>query len=168
MSHFVRLKAWGYGLFIAIACGSMSAEEQPLRLLQPAQTMLLAYYVAAPIAADATLNLSSASALSSASSMTSSSLTSEEVRPTEQFQEAEERLLNLSLWTSIEPISSSEGSSLVLLTRRMPSRYSYSSWARLHTGYGQFFKGDTMGRFMTSGAGFEEPNWLYVKMSLKW
>ena len=59
------------------------------------------------------------------------------------------------------------GRSLVLFKRRMPSRYSYGSWAKINSGYGQFFSGrDTLGRSRINGVGVNDPDYFYLKMTL--
>lgn len=55
----------------------------------------------------------------------------------------------------------------VLLRRKIPSRYSYDSWANVKPGFGQFFPDDVIGRSRTSGVGIQDPEWLYIKMSLR-
>ncbi len=57
--------------------------------------------------------------------------------------------------------------SVVLFRTRLASRFSYRSWAGLHSGYGQIFNSpDTIGRSRTNGAGIDDPSCLYLKMSL--
>jgi len=53
-----------------------------------------------------------------------------------------------------------------LFRKRLPSRFAYDSWAKLQTGYGEFFPGDTIGRVRKNGVGIEAPHWFYLKMSL--
>jgi len=58
------------------------------------------------------------------------------------------------------------GDEIVLFRKRMSSHYNYSSWARVDSGYGQYFNGaDPIGRTCTSGAGVRDLDWLYVKMT---
>jgi hypothetical protein len=56
---------------------------------------------------------------------------------------------------------------VMLLRTRMPSRHAYDSWAGVQTGYGQFFPDDKIGRLRTSGAGLQDPDWLFVKLSFR-
>ena len=58
-------------------------------------------------------------------------------------------------------------SSVMLFVKRMPSRYSYHVWAGVGTGYGQIFRTDTFWRSRTNGAGIQDPDWLYLKMSVR-
>ncbi len=55
----------------------------------------------------------------------------------------------------------------VLVQTRMHSRFAYDSQAALETGYGQFFPDDKIGRSRTSGAGIQDPDWFYLKISLR-
>ena len=56
--------------------------------------------------------------------------------------------------------------SVMLLRTRLPTRFSYASWAGLHSGYGQIFSSpDTIGRSRINGAGLNDPACLYLKMS---
>ena len=56
--------------------------------------------------------------------------------------------------------------SLMLLQTRLPTRFSYRSWAGLHSGYGQIFSSpDTIGRSRVNGAGVDDPACLYLKVS---
>jgi hypothetical protein len=59
-----------------------------------------------------------------------------------------------------------EGDEVVLFRKKMTSHYNYPSWARLDSGYGQWFNGaDPIGRTRTGGVGVRDPDWLYVKMT---
>ena len=61
------------------------------------------------------------------------------------------------------------GNSLVLFRQKLPSRYNYDRWAKVNSGYGQFFRGaDPIGRSRTNGVGVQDEGWLYVKMSFTW
>jgi len=69
-----------------------------------------------------------------------------------------------------EELDSSNGpedNSLLLFCKRLPSRYSYRSWAGFRTGFGQFFPNDYLGRGRTNGVGIQENDWLYLKVSFK-
>ncbi len=55
----------------------------------------------------------------------------------------------------------------VLLRKRIPSRFAYDSWAKVKPGFGQFFPDDVVARSRTSGVGIQDPDWLYIKMSLR-
>ena len=60
-----------------------------------------------------------------------------------------------------------DGAEIVLFRQRMSSHYNYPSWARVDSGYGQWFNGaDPIGRTRTSGAGVRDNSWIYVKMSI--
>jgi hypothetical protein len=59
------------------------------------------------------------------------------------------------------------GDDFVLMSRKLTSRYGTGSWASLQTGYGQYFANDRIGRSRTSGAGFEDPDFLFVKLMFK-
>ena len=56
---------------------------------------------------------------------------------------------------------------LQFLHKKMPSRFAYDSWTGVETGYGQFLADNALGRSRTSGAGVQDPDWLYLKMSFK-
>src|SRR5436190_23297154 len=58
-------------------------------------------------------------------------------------------------------------SSVTLFRKSMPSRFSYHSWAGLRTGWGQYFSAETFGRSRTNGVGLDEPDFIYVKMSVR-
>jgi len=58
-------------------------------------------------------------------------------------------------------------SSVTLFRKSMPSRFSYHSWAGLRTGWGQYFSAETFGRSRTNGVGLNEPDFIYVKMSVR-
>ena len=61
-----------------------------------------------------------------------------------------------------------DGAEVVLFRKELNSHYNYRSWARLDSGYGKYLDGaDPIGRTCTSGAGVQDPSWLYVKMSVK-
>lgn len=60
-----------------------------------------------------------------------------------------------------------ESEALLLVHKRIPSRYAYDCWANLRTGYGSFLAEDTIGRSRTNGAGVQDPDFLYIKMSFK-
>jgi hypothetical protein len=60
-----------------------------------------------------------------------------------------------------------DDSSITLFRKTMPSRYAYHSWAGFRTGWGQYFSADTFGRSRTNGAGIDDPDFLYVKMSVR-
>jgi hypothetical protein len=57
--------------------------------------------------------------------------------------------------------------SFLLGPPRTSSRFSYLSWARLHTGFGQFYESDTLRVSRTNGAGFDKPHWLFLKFSFR-
>src|SRR5260370_41243976 len=63
---------------------------------------------------------------------------------------------------------SSVDDDLVLYRTKVPTRFTYESWAKIETGYGQYLAGeDKIGRWRTSGAGIEDPDWVYLKLSFK-
>ncbi len=53
------------------------------------------------------------------------------------------------------------------LHKKMPSRFAYDSWTGVEASYGQFLADDALGRSRTSGAGVQDPDWFYLKMSFK-
>jgi len=53
------------------------------------------------------------------------------------------------------------------LHKKVPSRFAYDSWTGVETGYGQFLADNALGRSRTSGAGVQDPDWFYLKMSFK-
>jgi hypothetical protein len=61
----------------------------------------------------------------------------------------------------------SESEAFVLLRKKIPSRYAYESWAKVKPGFGQFFPDDVVARSRTSGVGIQDPEWVYIKMSLR-
>ena len=61
-----------------------------------------------------------------------------------------------------------DGAEVVLFRKELSSHYNYRSWAKLDSGYGKYLDGaDPIGRTCTSGAGVQDPSWIYVKMSVK-
>jgi hypothetical protein len=64
-------------------------------------------------------------------------------------------------------IKSMDDDDLVLVRTRVPSRFAYQSWAKLETGYGQYLGPDTVGRWRTNGVGIEDPDYLYLKLNLR-
>jgi hypothetical protein len=52
----------------------------------------------------------------------------------------------------------------VLFQTKMRSRFAYESQTAIQTGYGQFFPDDKIGRSRTSGAGINDPDWVYVRI----
>ena len=56
---------------------------------------------------------------------------------------------------------------VVLFRRKMPSRYAYDSWANFNTGYGRVFHDEVIGRTRSNGAGVEDPDWVYIKVTFK-
>ena len=69
--------------------------------------------------------------------------------------------------TSLRSRDISSDSSVMLLSKKMKSRHAYKSRAGLYSGYGQFFPGDTIARTGTCGAGIDDPDWFYVKVSVQ-
>lgn len=64
--------------------------------------------------------------------------------------------------------SRAEGEPSILLFRKpVASRFSSHGWTGLRTGFGRYFRDDPIGRSRTNGAGIEEPDCLYLKMSLR-
>ena len=61
--------------------------------------------------------------------------------------------------------ASEGGKELTLMQTRMRSRFDYEAWTEVNAGYGQFFPDDKIGRCRTGGAGLEEPDWVYVKLT---
>jgi hypothetical protein len=58
------------------------------------------------------------------------------------------------------------GDEVVLFHKKLVSHFNYNSYARLDSGYGQWYNGpDPIGRTRTSGVGVRDPDWIYVKMS---
>jgi len=72
----------------------------------------------------------------------------------------------LMLRAAVERNSTSEDD-FVLMHRKMHSHYAYDCWADLQGGYGQFSTDDKLGRSRINGAGVEDPDCLYVKMSFR-
>ncbi len=56
---------------------------------------------------------------------------------------------------------------LQFLHKKVPSRFDYDSWTGVETGYGQFLADNALGRSRTGGAGVQDPDWFYLKMSFK-
>ena len=54
-----------------------------------------------------------------------------------------------------------------LFTKRLASRYPSGSWAQLHAGFGDVFANDTVGRFRMNGAGQQDPDTAYLKLSFR-
>src|SRR5439155_6332045 len=58
-------------------------------------------------------------------------------------------------------------SSFLFAAPKTASRFSYFSWAKLHTGFGQFCQDDIPRVSRTNGAGFDKPHWLFLKFSFR-
>lgn len=56
---------------------------------------------------------------------------------------------------------------LGLMTRRLASRYQSGAWADLQSGYGDVFDDDRVGRPRLNGAGIQDPDSLYLKLSFR-
>jgi hypothetical protein len=92
--------------------------------------------------------------------------------PTSASEQPSLRLLEtLHLTSFLKKVQGEEDlesdSSITLLRKTMPSRFAYHSWAGLRTGWGRYFSPDTFGRSRTNGAGLNDPDFLYVKMSFR-
>jgi hypothetical protein len=74
-----------------------------------------------------------------------------------------------SIFQKIEREDDLEFDSSVTLFRKpmRSSRFAYHSWADFRTGWGQYFSTETFGRSRTNGVGFNEPDFIYIKMSLR-
>jgi hypothetical protein len=57
--------------------------------------------------------------------------------------------------------------SVVLARKQLPNRYAYASWLGVHSGFGQIFAGDRIGRSRICGAGLEDACCLFLKMSFR-
>jgi len=58
-------------------------------------------------------------------------------------------------------------SSIILFRKPMSAHYAYHRWAGFRTGYGQYFASDSFGRSRTNGVGLHEPDFFYLKMSVR-
>jgi hypothetical protein len=56
---------------------------------------------------------------------------------------------------------------LEILQKKVPSRFAYNSWTGVGAGFGQFMQEDALGRSRTSGAGVQDPHWVYLKMNFR-
>jgi hypothetical protein len=57
--------------------------------------------------------------------------------------------------------------SVVLVRKQLPNRYAYASWLGVHSGFGEIFSDDRVGRSCIAGAGLEDMRCLFVKMSFR-
>lgn len=67
----------------------------------------------------------------------------------------------------LTPLNLERDHSIMFFRTRVPSRYSYESWAGVKTGYGELFHGDYLGRSRTNGAGIQDQDWFYLKLSFR-
>jgi hypothetical protein len=142
----------GAGLLIAVACSALQAEERAAYLDAADHGPALEAEAAPnhPAAADPW----SVQALGSAARPESADELSGSQRGI--FSHAMEQRNGAGLDTEF-----------MLLRAKMPSRYAYDSWAGFHSGYGQFFPDDTIGRSRIGGVGIHNRDWFYVKLSFK-
>ena len=56
---------------------------------------------------------------------------------------------------------------LGLFSKRLPSRYASGAWADMHAGYGDVFSNDVVGRGHMNGAGLQDPDTAYVKLTFR-
>lgn len=59
------------------------------------------------------------------------------------------------------------GTRVALMSKRLASRYQSGAWADLQTGYGDVFDDDRAGRPRLNGAGIQDPDSLYLKLSFR-
>jgi hypothetical protein len=152
----VWLKAWRRSLcaaaFSLAAISSALAAETPALLLEIASP--------APVLAYASLSTAPTMAslwLSAGSTATDGLL---------DLRAAERQTSSLLRWQT-EPGDLAFPSSLLVAPPKIDSRFSYLSWAALHTGVGEYFLSDTLPRLRTNGAGIQNPRWFFLKLSFR-
>jgi hypothetical protein len=95
-------------------------------------------------------------------------LAAEPISPSQQPLRLLETCHLTSLFKTVKGEEDLESDSSITLFRQpMSSRFAYRSWAGLRTGWGRYFSPETFGRSRTNGAGINEPDFLYVKMSFR-
>ena len=136
---------------LAISCPTVSAEEQiqnPTKTTESVQGSKFSLYTYT-----GPFRLSTAREVTGLSSPAI-------FRPTEDWR------LDTFLRSYREHADLDNESTVMLFRKQLPSRFSYHSWAGLGTGYGQFLSTNALGRSRTNGAGIQEPDWFYLKMSV--
>ena len=83
------------------------------------------------------------------------------------FRLAETLHLTCLLEKSISNADLEADSSIVLFRKTMSAHYTYHRWAGFRTGYGQYFTPDSFGRSRTNGVGLQEPDFFYLKWSVR-
>ena len=68
---------------------------------------------------------------------------------------------------SLRPVATGRAPALGMFRTRLPSRYSSGAWFNLQSGYGDVLVEDRVGRARMSGAGFQDPNFIYLRLCVK-
>ncbi len=147
-----RSRLLGVVLWLALLSPTVRAEGWWPNLRAGGQSPLLAYVAWSPSSSTAASHSWFSPAASASSLWASFELS--EYKPTHPL------LLELN-----RPSGRLLGKSVVLWRKRLHSRYAGESWAKLNAGYGQFFAGDTVGRSLTSGAGLQDRDWIFLRVS---
>jgi hypothetical protein len=150
------LAVWVFAaMFLPVSVHSgIAAENQPSRFEAAQPGVLLGYLLAMGTVS------ASADSLWSAGH----SIATESVSP---LLRADAQKCNALFSSATEPNELASPSSLLIPPKTIASRFSYLSWARVHTGFGQFFESVTPRISRTNGAGTESPHWFYLKMSFR-
>jgi hypothetical protein len=162
---------FGTGCLCLLGCPTVLAEEAVHSLSAAAYAPLLAYAVVPAASFDvlrfthSTHQTESPVFAPSAHSLFVTEVTL--ARSSSSAAPADERYYGeVSRQDSVGGGRLAEGS-IVLFRTRVPTRFSYQSYAGLQSGYGQVFStADTIGRSRTNGAGVDDPSCVYLKMSL--
>jgi hypothetical protein len=151
MRRLVRLVS-ETSVAVCICCLGLRAEEQVSNELDTSEVTSSSQFISYARPAAALLNFASLS----------TNLTVQQLFPL-----PDEAWLAQSVPGMEARIDLRRDSSVLLFRTRIPSRHTYPVWAGLGTGYGRIFAPDTFGRTRTNGAGVVDPDWLYVKMNLR-
>jgi hypothetical protein len=151
-----RILSRQLGLFLVFVWVSSSvlAEEHSLEPRSLALAPILMVYGIAPLRTPPV----------TAANSNSATMTEMTLAVSTQFTSEEERQFG-ALFKNNQKETQSE--LFVLIRKKIPSRYSYDSWAKVKPGFGQFFPDDVVARSRISGVGIQDPEWLYIKMSLR-
>lgn len=83
------------------------------------------------------------------------------------FRLADRLHLTAIIENALSEIDLEADSSIMLFRKPMSAHYAYHRWAGFRTGYGQYFTSDSFGRSRTNGVGLHEPDFFYLKMSVR-
>jgi hypothetical protein len=154
----VRWTKWmtglmGSGLIAAFQCSHVRAADARI-FAQGAQHPLLLAYASPPTRSASSSGMSLAATTSTNMSLAGLHFTTEDQSP-------------VWLGELSRPSQPEADMDLPLVHKKLHSRFSHDATAGLETGYGQFFSAQKLGRLGISGAGLQDTDWFYLKVSLR-